>query len=88
MKQKDLTRLQLKVLILSCKYLVSCTIAIIILALFPPVLLVMPVLLRLLAIGRIAPRTTAVTLLLGIAGLFGLMTFIRTHVNTLDLTRS
>lgn len=61
------------------------TIAVIVLAFFPPVLLVMPVLLRFLAVGRVAPRATAVTLLLSIARFFGFVTFIRTHVGALDL---
>lgn len=56
------------------------TVAVVILALFPPVLLVVSVLLRFLALGRrVAPGTTAVTLLLGIARLLRLVMFVRAH---------
>lgn len=45
----------------------SLTIAVIVLALFPPVFLMMPMLVRLLAVGRVASGAAAMTLLLKIA---------------------
>lgn len=43
----------------------------------------MPVLLRFLAVGSVTPGTTAMTLLLGIAGFLGFMTFVGTHADAL-----
>lgn len=61
-----------------------CTVAVVILAFFSPVLLVMSVLLRLLPLGRIAPGATAMTLLLGIARLLRLVMFVRAHDSELS----
>lgn len=65
----------------------SLTIAVIVLALFPPVFLMVPVLLRLLAIGRVAAGTAAMTLLLGLASLFGFVAFVGTHAPDLTSCR-
>lgn len=64
----------------------SLTIAVVILALFPPVFLVVPVLLRFLAVGRIASGAAAMTLLFSVARLLGFVTFIGAHISAPDLT--